>query len=78
MLPRRTAARFAKAGLDVADYAGTVVRLRGDLDDRFGPRLALDDPDGFESVEPGTARDAQARPATTVSVEHWTSRAPGR
>ena len=78
VLPRRTAARFAKAGLDVADYAGTVVRLRGDLDDRFGPRLTLEDPDGFESVEPGTERDAQARPATTVSAEHWTSRAPGR
>ena len=78
VLPRRTAARFAKAGLDVADYAGTVVRLRGDLDDRFGPRLTLDDPDGFESVEPGTERDAQARPATTVSAKHWTSRAPGR
>ena len=78
VLSRRTAARFAKAGLDVADYAGTVVRLRGDLDDRFGPRLTLDDPDGFESVEPGTERDAQARPATTVSAKHWTSRAPGR
>ena len=78
VLPRRTAERFAKAGLDVTDYAGTVVRLRGDLDDRFGPRLTLDDPDGFESVEPGTERDAQVRPATTVSAKHWTSRAPGR
>lgn len=78
VLSRRTAARFAKAGLDVADYAGTAVRLRGDLDDRFGPRLTLDDPDGFESVEPGTERGAQDRPATTVSAKHWTSRAPGR
>ncbi len=78
VLPRRTAERFAKAGLDVSDYVGTTVRLRGDLDDRFGPRLTLDDPDGFESVEPGSERDAQARPATTVSAKHWTSRAAGR
>ena len=78
VLSRRTAARFAKAGLDVADYAGTTVRLRGDLDDRFGPRLTLDDPDDFESVEPGTERDALADPTTTVSAKHWTSRAPGR
>ena len=78
VLPRRTAERFVKAGLDVADYAGTTVRLRGDLDDRFGPRLTLDDPDGFESVEPGSEHGAQANPATTVSAKHWTSRAPGR
>ncbi len=78
VLPRRTAERFAKAGLMISDYVGTAVRLRGDLDDRFGPRLTLDDPDGFESVEPGTERGARANPATTVSAKHWTSRAPGR
>ena len=62
VLTRRDAARFAKAGLDVEDYAGTPVRLRGDLDDRFGARLRLTDPDQFESLEPGSL-DAPSGPA---------------
>ncbi len=54
VLSRRNAERFAKAGLDLADYAGTPVRLRGELDTRFGPRIDLTDPDQVESLEPGT------------------------
>jgi endonuclease YncB( thermonuclease family) len=54
VLSRRNAERFAKAGLDLVDYAGTPVRLRGELDTRFGPRIDLTDPDQVESLEPGT------------------------
>lgn len=54
VLSRRNAERFAKTGLDLADYSGTPVRLRGELDTRFGPRMDLTDPDQVESLEPGT------------------------
>jgi len=54
VLSRRSAERFAKTGLDLADYSGTPVRLRGELDTRFGPRMDLTDPDQVESLEPGT------------------------
>jgi len=54
VLSRRNAERFAKTGLDLADYSGTPVRLRGELDTRFGPRIDLTDPDQVESLEPGT------------------------
>ena len=53
VLTRRDAARFAREGLDVSDYVGTPVRLRGDLDDRFGARMPLTDPDQVQSLEPG-------------------------
>ena len=53
VLTRRDAARFAKEGLDVSDYVGSPVRLRGDLDDRFGARMRLSDPDQIQSLEPG-------------------------
>lgn len=54
VLSRRNAERFAKSGLDLADYAGTPVRLRGELDTRYGLRIDLTDPDQVESLEPGT------------------------
>ncbi len=54
VVSRRDVQAFAKAGLDLRDYEGTPVRLRGDLDARFGPRLRLTDPDAVESLEPGS------------------------
>ena len=57
-LSRRAAKALSKAGLDVGDYVGTRVRLRGVLDDRFGPKIDLRDPDQFESLEPGPAGGA--------------------
>ncbi len=54
VVSRRDVRAFAKAGLDLRDYEGTPVRLRGDLDARFGPRMRLTDPDAVESLEPGS------------------------
>ena len=71
VVSRRDAQRFAKAGLDLHDYEGTPVRLRGDLDARFGPRMRVTDPDAVESLEPGSLPDPP-------DAKHWTARAPDR
>jgi micrococcal nuclease len=71
VVSRRDAQRFGKAGLDLADYEGTPVRLRGDLDMRFGPRLRLVDPDAIESLEPGSL-------GAEPDAKHWTARARPR
>ena len=56
---------------DSADYEGTPVRLRGELDRRFGPRLRVTEPEAFESLEPGSV----VEPA---DAKHWTARARPR
>ncbi len=71
IVSRRDALRFAKAGFDVADYEGTPVRLRGDLDLRFGARMRLTDPDAVESLEPGSL-------GPEPDAKHWTARARPR
>lgn len=71
VVSRRDAARFARAGLVLGDYEGTPVRLRGDLDARFGPRMRLAEPGAFESLEPGTLAEAP-------DAKHWTARARPR
>lgn len=71
VVSRRDAARLAKAGFDLADYEGTPVRLRGDLDLRFGPRMRLTDADAIESLEPGSL-------APEPDAKHWTARARPR
>lgn len=67
VVSRRDGKSFAKAGLDLHDYEGTPVRLRGDLDARFGPRLRLTDPDAVESLEPGSLAEETESPP-----KHWT------
>ena len=71
VVSRRDVARFAKAGFDLADYEDTPVRLRGDLDLRFGPRMRLTDPDAIESLEPGSL-------PPEPDAKHWTARARPR
>ncbi len=67
VVSRRDVKTFARAGLDLRDYEGTPVRLRGDLDARFGPRMRLTDPDAVESLEPGSIAEDASAPA-----KHWT------
>ena len=71
VVSRRDAARFARAGLALSDYEGTPVRLRGDLDGRFGPRMRLTEPEAVESLEPGSLVEAP-------DAKHWTARARPR
>ncbi len=71
IVSRKDAARFARAGFDLSDYDGTPVRLRGDLDRRFGPRLRIADPDAVESLEPGSLGEEP-------DAKHWTARARAR
>ena len=71
VVSRRDAARFARSGLDLADYEGTPVRLRGELDRRFGPRLRVTEPEAIESLEPGSIVEPR-------DAKHWTARARPR
>ena len=71
VVSRRDAARFARAGFALGDYEGTPVRLRGDLDARFGPRLRVTEPEAVESLEPGSLAEAP-------DAKHWTARAGPR
>ncbi len=57
VVSRRAVKLFARSGFDLRDYDGTPVRLRGDLDARFGPRMRLTDPDAVESLEPGSVAE---------------------
>jgi len=51
VVPRKAEAAFLRRGLDLSSLAGHVVRLRGYLDDRFGPRIELADPWMIERTE---------------------------
>ena len=49
--PTSKAAEFARGGIALAALAGTRVRVRGALDERFGLRMELADPQQIERVE---------------------------
>ena len=57
---RHAAKAFARAGLDLEALGGARLRVRGFLDDRFGPRIDVTDPDQVERL------DGAAGPATRV------------
>ena len=84
VVSRRDAKIFIKAGLDLHDYEGTPVRLRGDLDARFGPRMRLADPDAIESLEPGSIVEPAPGPHSPAQAgggpapKHWTVPRPAR
>lgn len=72
VVSRRDAKLFARNGLDLRDYENTPVRLRGDLDARFGPRMRLTDPDAVESLEPGSLVEPPPAPGNP-RPKHWTA-----
>ena len=78
VVSRRDAQRFARAGVDLHDYDGTPVRLRGDLDARFGPRMRLTEPDAVESLEPGSLPEAAEAEGSGAGPKHWTGGARNR
>ena len=78
VVSRRDAQRFARAGVDLHDYDGTPVRLRGDLDARFGPRMRLTEPDAIESLEPGSLPQGEEAEGSGADPKHWTGGAVNR
>lgn len=78
VVSRRDAQRFARAGVDLHDYDGTPVRLRGDLDARFGPRMRLTEPDAVESLEPGSLPQEDGAAGRGAGPKHWTGGARNR
>jgi endonuclease YncB( thermonuclease family) len=52
-IPRRQEKQFARAGLDISALTGARLRLRGALDNRFGLRMEIADPQQIERVEAG-------------------------
>ena len=49
--PRKAEAAFQRRGLNLSSLAGHFVRVRGYLDNRFGPRIELADPLMIERTE---------------------------
>ena len=49
--PRKAEAAFQRRGLNLSSLAGHFVRVRGYLDNRFGPRIELADPWMIERIE---------------------------
>ncbi len=62
---RSGAKSLARAGLDPHGLVGAKVRVRGFLDDRFGPRIEVSDPGQIEIVEMRASRPES--PALTPS-----------
>jgi hypothetical protein len=46
----RQAKAFERAGLVLSALAGAKIRVRGAMDDRFGLRMAIEDPDQIERL----------------------------
>ena len=59
---RRAEKTLAKAGIDLQKLTGAEVRIRGFLDDRFGPRIDLSSADQIELAGPPDERPKVARP----------------
>ena len=53
VIPKRRAKVFERAGMTISALAGARVRVRGALDDRFGPRMTILEPEDIERIEAG-------------------------
>jgi len=51
IVPRKVEAAFQRRGMNLPSLAGRIVRVRGYLDNRFGPRIELADPLMIERTE---------------------------
>ena len=59
VIPKRRAKIFERAGMTIAALAGARIRVRGALDNRFGLRMEISDPDGIERLGEGAKGEAQ-------------------
>ncbi|MEJ0092536.1 MAG: hypothetical protein WDN46_03630 [Methylocella sp.] len=49
---------FDAAGLNLASFAGQIIRVRGLLDMRFGPQIEISSPDEIEAITQGQSEAA--------------------
>jgi micrococcal nuclease len=61
VIPKRRAKAFERAGVTISALAGARIRVRGALDDRFGPRMTISEPEDIERVETDGAAKGVAR-----------------
>ncbi|HLJ71026.1 MAG TPA: thermonuclease family protein [Roseiarcus sp.] len=59
VIPKRRAKVFERAGMTIAALAGAKIRVRGALDNRFGLRMEISDPDGIERLGESAKGEAQ-------------------
>ena len=59
VIPKRRAKVFERAGMTISALAGAKIRVRGALDNRFGLRMEISDPDGIERLGEGAKGEAQ-------------------
>jgi hypothetical protein len=59
VIPKRRAKVFERAGMTIAALAGARIRVRGALDNRFGLRMEISDPDGIERLGESAKGEAQ-------------------
>jgi micrococcal nuclease len=51
VIPKRRAKVFERAGMTISALAGAKIRVRGALDNRFGLRMEMSEPDGIERLD---------------------------
>ena len=61
VIPKRRAKVFERAGMTISALAGAKIRVRGALDNRFGLRMEISEPDGIELLG-GDAQGEAQRP----------------
>jgi hypothetical protein len=59
VIPKRRAKVFERAGMTISALAGAKIRVRGALDNRFGLRMEMSEPDGIERLDGGAQGEAQ-------------------
>jgi micrococcal nuclease len=63
VIPKRRAKAFERAGMTISALAGARIRVRGALDDRFGPRMTISEPEDIERLETdGAAKGVAGTP----------------
>ncbi len=59
VIPKRRAKVFERAGMPISALTGAKILVRGALDNRFGLRMEISEPDGIERIGSGAEEEAQ-------------------